>query len=132
MVLLLFDGHGRDELQLVRSVGEPLSAEEFDARIRFSLVLPLLQFQERRLSDMNAVLGRAPAWMSRSSSLPAVGPNNQGAVCKLVNSVPQGKFSNGEPFSLSFTVAEANRAFSGHGVLVAINCRPLVHDCNIP
>jgi hypothetical protein len=60
MVLLLFDGHGRDELQLVRSVGEPLSVEEFDARIRFSLVLPLLQFQARRLPDMNAVLGRAP------------------------------------------------------------------------
>jgi hypothetical protein len=39
MVLLLFDGHGRDELQPVRSVGEPLSVEEFDARIGFSLVL---------------------------------------------------------------------------------------------
>jgi hypothetical protein len=34
----------------------------------------------------------------------------QGAVCKLVNSAPQGKFSNGESFSRSFTVAEANRA----------------------
>jgi hypothetical protein len=39
MVLFLFDGHGRDELQPVRSVGEPLSVEEFDARIGFLLVL---------------------------------------------------------------------------------------------
>jgi hypothetical protein len=60
MVLLLFDGHGRDELQPVRSVGEPLSVEEFDARIGFSLVCALLQLQARRLPDMNAILGREP------------------------------------------------------------------------
>jgi hypothetical protein len=56
----------------------------------------------------------------------------QGAVCKLVNSAPQGKFSNAEPLSRTFTVAEANRAFSSQGVLVDINGLPLVQDCNMP
>jgi len=71
MVLLLFDSHGRDELLLVRSVGEPLSVEEFDARIGFSLVL-----------RASSIAGEAPpgyerdprarnrARTSRSSTLP--------------------------------------------------------------
>ena len=59
-VLLLFDGHSRDELPLVRSVGEPLSAEEFDARIGFSLVLPASSIAGEGLPDIRTVLGREP------------------------------------------------------------------------
>jgi len=36
------------------------------------------------------------------------------------------------PFAAGFTVVEANSAFNNQGMVLTVNCRPLVQDCNMP